>query len=94
MRFSSTVSRSWTDSSISIPARALRLACRCAACVHEFTGQPLLKPERVPASVHPKSIVSRGQYAVSVHWSDGHASSMYSWKQMLELGKIAESGNA
>jgi Mrp family chromosome partitioning ATPase len=70
---------------LAIDARALRLACKCAACVHEWTGQPLLKPLTVPQGVHPKTITPRGQYAVAVTWSDGHQASMYPWTQLLEL---------
>lgn len=69
----------------SIPARELRLACKCAACVHEYTGVPLIRPDRIPANVHPKTLTARGQYAVAVTWSDGHQSSLYPWKYIEEL---------
>ena len=31
------------------PARALRLACRCAACVDEGSGRRMLEPAVLPA---------------------------------------------
>ena len=37
-------------------ARALRLACPCAACVEEMTGRQLLDPAAVPAGVRPVSV--------------------------------------
>jgi len=70
-----------------IPARELRLACKCAGCVHEITGRPILKPHMVPESVRPVGMIPRGQYALSVIWSDGHQSSMYPWSQLTGLGE-------
>jgi len=31
----------------------LRAKCKCAGCIDEFTGQQLLRPEKVPQDVHP-----------------------------------------
>lgn len=76
-----------TAGELVIDPRELRLACKCAACVHEWTGQPLLKPRNVPQDVSPKTFTPRGQYAVAVTWSDGHQASMYPWTQLLGLAK-------
>ncbi len=67
--------------------RELRLACRCAGCVDEFTGQRTIKPELIPTSVRPTGIQPRGNYAVAMAWSDGHASSLY---PLTEISKIAK----
>ena len=65
------------------PARALRLACPCAACVEEMTGQPLLAPEWVPADIRPLSLALAGAYGLRITWSDGHATGIYPFEWML-----------
>ncbi len=60
-------------------ARALRLACPCAACVDEISGRPLLEPSRVPPDVKPLQVGLVGAYALRVVWSDGHATGLYTF---------------
>ena len=72
-------------STFRLPARSLRLACRCAACVDEITGRPKLNPEKVPASIKPTAMEPKGRYAVAVRWSDGHASSIYPFEAIRKL---------
>ncbi len=55
----------------------LRRSCRCAHCVEEMTGKRLLDPASVPADIYPTEIHPMGNYAVAIHWSDGHTSSIY-----------------
>ena len=62
----------------------LRTDCRCAVCVEEFTGKPLLKKELVPQSIKPLTMLPIGRYAISVDWSDGHKS-LYPFKQIKNL---------
>jgi ATP-binding protein involved in chromosome partitioning len=64
------------------PARALRLACPCAGCVEEMTGRPLLDPDRVPADVRPVRLELVGAYGLRVHWSDGHATGIYTFEHL------------
>ncbi len=61
------------------PARALRLACRCAICTEEMTGRPLLDPATVPDDVSPVSVALVGAYGLRVVWSDGHDTGIYSF---------------
>lgn len=67
------------------PARSLRLACPCAGCVEEVSGRPLLDPDRVPADIRPLSLALVGAYGLRVHWSDGHATGIYTFEQLLRL---------
>lgn len=61
-------------------ARALRLACPCAACVDEMTGRPLLAPDSVPIDVSPVQVELVGGYAIRVRWSDGHGTGMQTFE--------------
>ncbi|HMO50017.1 MAG TPA: P-loop NTPase [Kiritimatiellia bacterium] len=67
---------------------ALRRKCRCANCVEEFSGKPLLKPEEVPDHVYPVRMQPMGNYAMAIQWSDGHASSIYPYDMLLELAGL------
>jgi ATP-binding protein involved in chromosome partitioning len=65
------------------PARALRLACPCAACVEEMSGVPLLDPARVPLDIRPVTVALVGAYGLKVHWSDGHSTGIYTFERLL-----------
>ena len=65
------------------PARQLRLACPCAACINEMTGEPLLDPTAIPPDVKPRSIALVGAYGVRVGWSDGHDTGIYGFARLL-----------
>lgn len=65
--------------------RTLRLACPCAECVDEFTGRPLLDPQRVPIDVYPLAVQWVGRYALSFDWSDGHSTGIYTFEILREL---------
>jgi len=74
----STITITWDDDHVSqYPARALRLACRCAACVEEMSGKPLLDPKTVPDNVRARGIRLVGQYAIGIDWSDNHTTGLY-----------------
>jgi ATP-binding protein involved in chromosome partitioning len=76
----------WTDGGEShFEVRALRLACACAHCVDEWSGEHRLDPATVPVDVHPIQIRSVGRYAIGIEWSDGHSTGIYSFKQLRDL---------
>ena len=66
-------------------ARALRLACPCAACEEEMSGRPLLNPETVPRDVRPLSISLVGAYGIKVMWSDGHGTGIYTFGRLRAM---------
>ena len=81
----------WEDDAVHEYApRALRLACPCAGCVDEMTGEALLRPGRVPEDVYPLEIQYVGRYALTFHWSDGHRTGIYPWDLLRRLGERGE----
>lgn len=76
----------WADGHVSrYPFRLLRQACPCAMCVHEWTGEKLLDPSRVPEDVYPKDAAAVGAYALRFHWSDGHQTGIYTFAFLRSL---------
>jgi ATP-binding protein involved in chromosome partitioning len=67
------------------PARSLRLACPCAACIEEMSGRPLLDPARVPLDVRPASIHLVGAYGLRIDWSDGHGTGIYTFGHLQRI---------
>ena len=70
---------------LEIPPMELRLACRCALCVSETTGEKLIRREDIDPDVYPESIKPVGNYASAVTWSDGHTSSIYPHDLLIEV---------
>jgi len=82
-----TLAIAWADGTESrYDVRALRLACGCAHCVDEWTGEGRLDPSSVPEDVRPVRIDPVGRYAIQIEWSDGHASGIYPFRRLRELG--------
>jgi ATP-binding protein involved in chromosome partitioning len=79
----SKITFKWPDGHVTIyPARDLRLRCRCASCIEETSGQPLLDPATVPATLRANAMELMGQYAVSITWSDGHSTGIYNFRDL------------
>ncbi|HZS40135.1 MAG TPA: DUF971 domain-containing protein [Polyangia bacterium] len=79
----STIALTWEDGHHTVyPARELRLRCRCAMCIEEMTGQPLLDPSKVPENVRARAIHLVGQYAIQIDWSDGHTTGIYNFRDL------------
>jgi ATP-binding protein involved in chromosome partitioning len=73
----------WSDGHETVyAARDLRLACRCAMCVEETSGQALLDPATVAETVRAKGIELVGQYAIQIEWSDGHNTGIYNFRDL------------
>jgi len=76
----------WADGHRSVyDVRELRLACGCAVCVDEWTGDGRLDPDSVPEDVVPLKIQPVGRYALQIDWSDGHQSGIYPFERLRAL---------
>src|SRR5882672_245626 len=63
--------------------RDLRLRCRCAMCVDEMTGTPILDPRTVPAELRISSMQVVGNYGLQVTFSDGHGTGIFRFADLL-----------
>jgi len=70
-----------------LPFFDVRCACPCASCVDEITGRAILRREAVPADVAPRELHLVGNYALGIHWSDGHTTGIYTWDRLRSLGQ-------
>ena len=76
----------WADGESHLyDVRELRLACGCASCIDEWTGEERLDPSSVPEDVRPLRIESVGRYAIQIEWSDGHSTGIYPFRRLREL---------
>jgi DUF971 family protein len=87
----------WSDGHVSVfEGRALRQACACAACVHEWSGQPLLDPATISPDVRAEAIELTGRYGIRIRWSDGHDTGIYTYDRLRALcpceGCVSERG--
>ena len=82
----SRIKLTWSDGSVTeVGNFDLRLACRCALCVDEMTGEQKLKSADIPENVIPKEINTVGNYAIQVTWSDGHSSGLSSYSVIRKV---------
>src|SRR6266852_241241 len=88
LRETRTLSVLWEDGQRNdFDVRDLRLACRCAVCVEEMSGRPLLDPKSVRPDVTPRTITSVGNYAITISWNDGHSTGIYSFEHLRAFGE-------
>ena len=62
----------------------LRCACSCATCVDEMSGRKTLEDNSVPRDVRASEIRPVGNYGLSVVWSDGHDTGIYTFKRLRD----------
>lgn len=78
----------WEDGTdLSYDFRGLRLACPCASCIDENTGEKLLVPTMVPVDVMASQIESVGAYAIKFTFSDGHSTGIYPFALLRHIGE-------
>ncbi|MBI3802652.1 MAG: DUF971 domain-containing protein [Nitrospirae bacterium] len=76
----------WSDQHQAVyPHLYLRENCRCASCIHEWSGERLIPPGSIPANIAPVHIEAVGHYAISIHWSDGHDTGIYPFDFLKEI---------
>ncbi len=76
----------WNDDHVSrYSGRDLRLSCRCAACVNEWTHERIIVADHVPPVVKPTAIQVIGNYALQFNWSDCHSTGIYTYDYLREL---------
>lgn len=76
----------WEDGhASSYEPRRLRLACPCAGCVDEMTGERILTDDMVAPGVYPEEIRYVGRYALRFFWSDGHDTGIYPFEYLRRL---------
>lgn len=76
----------WNDGHAGVyPARMLRIACPCAGCVDESTGERIVREDVIPEDVRPIRIAPVGRYAIQIQWSDGHGTGIYTFDYLRKL---------
>lgn len=79
----SKITFKWADGhETAYAARHLRLACRCAGCVEETSGEVLLDAKTVPDTIRARGIDLIGQYAIQIKWTDGHETGIYNFRDL------------
>jgi DUF971 family protein len=63
-------------------ARDLRIACTCANCQSEATGERLLDPKSVPEDISVADMHLVGNYGVGIHFSDGHTTGIFRFRNL------------
>ncbi len=76
----------WRDGHESVfEGRALRLACACANCVHEWSGEKMLNAADLPDRISAEQIELAGRYGIRIRWSDGHDTGIYTYERLRML---------
>jgi DUF971 family protein len=76
----------WADGHDSYySARYLRQSCPCAMCRDEMTGRRVLDPETVAADTKALRAELVGRYALTLSFSDGHGTGIFSFELLREL---------
>lgn len=86
----SRVDIEWADGlKTSLSAQVLRSVCQCANCVDEVTGRRVHDPASVPADLTTTVVELVGHYALSIHFSDGHDTGIFTFEHLRRAGEAA-----
>lgn len=69
------------------PYKFLRGHCPCAECVDESTGIRTLDLDSISDQIRPMHLSFSGNYALKIHWNDGHQTGLYTWDHLERLSK-------
>jgi ATP-binding protein involved in chromosome partitioning len=76
----------WDDAHRSRYAgRDLRLACRCALCEDEWSGERRLQEAAVPAQITVGRVSPVGRYGLQLDFSDGHKTGIFTFPRLRAL---------
>jgi len=80
----------WDNGETTVLSTAeLRALCPCAACVDEGTGVRTHDPASVPGDLVHLDVRLVGNYAITVRFSDGHATGIFPYPMLWEHGHKA-----
>ncbi len=65
------------------------MACRCAHCEDEWTGERRLQAGSVPADIKLLESKPVGRYGLQFVWSDGHSTGIYTFERLRGLCECA-----
>jgi len=63
----------------------LRMACPCAFCVDEITGERKVKIKNLNPDLKPVDFEWIGNYGLKITWSDGHKTGIYPFAYLQSL---------
>jgi len=76
----------WADGHASqYDPKPLRLACRCAHCEDEWTGERRVTAAAVPDDIALLEFRPVGRYGYQLSWSDGHNTGIYTFERLREM---------
>ncbi len=79
-----TLKLTWEDGfEAELAWELVRGYCPCALCQGHGAGEVVYHPPKRPAD--PTTIEPVGNYAISIGWSDGHATGIYRFDFLREL---------
>jgi DUF971 family protein len=79
---------SFKDDDYSLSSEFLRVYSPSAEVRGHGPGQETLQLNKQDVSI--SSLVPMGNYAIAIHFSDGHTTGIYSWSYLLHLGTEKE----
>ena len=83
----------WSDGWKSVfTAAELRGLCPCAECVSETTGVRMIDPERIQNDLLQSDLTMVGNYAISMRFSDGHHTGIYTFEYLRRSDTKAPEG--
>ena len=73
----------WDDGHRAIyGGRSLRLACRCALCEDEWSGERRLDDATMPPGIVVREVKPVGRYGLQIDFSDGHATGIFTFDRL------------
>ena len=80
----------WSDGvETTLTAPELRSICPCANCVDELTGRRVHDPASVPPELLTETVALIGHYALSIRFTDGHDTGIYTFDHLRRAGEAA-----